>query len=246
MPTNLPEYVAFAVNSAATTTARAQVAWSAALDTAPSTVQLQLAVTQRPCPWVAVPAAKYTMELVACNAALATADLRVTDGANTVMISISRPVWPRSAAAFLLISTGESFVTRVTTELGVVVGGEGAPLLVDVDAPELKFAAAQLSTRTRMRNMETTLGLCGTVQSAGRDAERVVLVRVHSDGTYDVGGTPGFPPALITASIVSAVVGHEGVGADGLTVEQRNHLSICHFRCTDGHVMLVCARDLMR
>jgi hypothetical protein len=240
MPTTLRAFIAFAVNAVAVASGRAHAAWTAATDTAPRELGLQLAVTARPRQWTQVKDPVFTVTLVACNDALATADLAISDGTNTVNLSVARPMWSRGPAAAIALRPSGSFERELREELGVTGRSMTSDLDIDMDAFSLKFEAAALACGRGLRDMTTTIGLCGALTSVSETAERVTLVRVHRNGTFDVSDTTGFPTDLVTSDIVAEVIRQPGTSyIDDASMAAR------HFPCTDGDVVLVCARNLM-
>jgi hypothetical protein len=232
----LAEYLAFAINAAATTCPHSMVAWHEAMETSHGALGLLLRTTQRPMFWQAVPDARFAAVLLSSNDAIGSADVQLGDGMNTMVVCISRPMWARGPD----MHTEGSFCAILEQSLGLVHESPAAvPLAVDVNDPMLKLKAASASIRDTVYELDAASVYCGLFRSASSKAAPLTLVRVRADRAFATSRVPNFPDGVVTPELVRDAVGR--IRAYDRPFEKSG--IITHgFPCSfDEHLLMVCA-----
>jgi hypothetical protein len=212
------------------------VAWMEACDSAPKSHQLNLRTVERPIVWQETATSDFTMSLLASSDALGSADVRLSDGTNTIVVTLSRPMWARGPD----LHTAGSFTARLELELGLTHNtNTPVSLGVDVNSPALKFKAATAAIRGLICDVDTTVMQCAMLTSASPTAERFTLVRVRPDFAFAVCRTRDFPANLVTSQRVRTAIANVGmqrgpVASDDITTHG--------FLCANGaHILMICA-----
>ena len=235
MATDINEYLAMAVNMAAAKTGPTRSAWSCAIDTAQRRVNLKFALTAEPSHWKQVDSPDWSITLLACNDALATADVLVSDGTNTVTVAVARPMWTYGAGAVVAVTRPGEFISRLREELGFTDIQSVSPLRVDPNDSVLKFTAARSSIGSDIRSMDETIPMCSVFQSANAELPGAAIVRVDQDGCSSHCVADKFPKEAMTTKVISELINHSST----------NHTEVAglvasRFQCLDGDVLLLC------
>jgi len=235
MATDIGEYLAMAVNTAASKTGSVRAAWSGALDTAQRRINLKFTLTSEPSHWKQVDYPDWSITILACNDTLATADVSVSDGTNTIIIAVARPMWTYGAGATIAVTQSGEFSSRIHEELGVTTSTLVVPLRVNPNDPALKFTAVRSSLGSDIRSMDETIPLCSVFQSANAELPGAAIVRVDRDGGTSQCVSDKFPKDSLTTKVIGELINYSSTKHT-----EEAGLMASRFQCLDGDVLLLC------